>query len=117
MTLSTTKTQQLQSDYIQELIEFFVITFTRYERFDLNSILRSIAFPFVFVFVSYYELIDYLSEMNMDFDYKELSPIVHPLQTINEQMQSFTVKNIRKMQSFPKSYRKQDMINALLITN
>ena len=28
-------------------------------------------------------------------------------------MQSVTVKNLRKLQSFPKSYRKQDMIDAL----
>ena len=86
--------------------------------FNLASILRSIAFPFVFVFVLYSELIELLTRI--DFELPEFitpKPVQSPLFLINEQLQSVTVKNLRKIQSFPKSYRKQDMINALLITN
>ena len=85
--------------------------------YDLGSIIKSIAFPFVFVFVTYHYLIELLSTINFDLpEFIIPSPTNHPLITINEQLQSLTVKNLRKMQSFPKSYRKQDMINALLIT-
>ena len=102
---------------IDEQIEFFVISFTRYEKFDLDSILRSIAFPFVFVFVCYSMFWAFLTEMQFDLpEFVIAKPFQSPLITINEQLQSVTVKNLRKMQSFPKSYKKQDMINALLIT-
>ena len=86
--------------------------------FDLASILRSIALPFVFVFVCYFELIELLTQTNFELpEFITPKPVQSPLFLINEQLQSVTVKNLRKIQSFPKSYRKQDMINALLITN
>ena len=94
---------------------FVVISFIH--KFDLASILKSIAFPFVFVFVCYSELIEYFTQCNLILpEIKSPAIAIHPLFLINEQFQSVTVKNIRKMQSFPKSYRKQDMINALLYT-
>ena len=86
--------------------------------YDLGSIIKSIVFPFVFVFVTYHYLIELLSTINFNLpEFVIPSPTNHPLFLINEQLQSVTVKNLRKMQSFPKSYRKQDMIDALLITH
>ncbi len=116
MTLSTTQTQQPQVDYIQQTIEFFVISFTRYEKLDVNSFLRDLCFIPVSLYVLITIAWEYFTSTSMIFDVKVLKPIVNPLYTINEEMQSFTVKNIRKMQSFPNKYRKQDMINTLLIT-
>ena len=52
----------------------------------------------------------------MIVDMKVLKPIVHPALLINEELQKLTVKNLRELQSFPKNYKKQDIINALLIT-
>ena len=86
--------------------------------YDLGSIIKSIVFPFVFVFVTYHYLIELFSTINFNLpEFVIPSPTNHPLFLINEQLQSVTVKNLRKMQSFPKSYRKQDMIDALLITH
>jgi len=87
------------------------------DQYDLGSVFKSIAFPFVFLFVSYFYLIDELSAFNFNLpEFVIPTPTNHPLITINEQLQSLTVKKLRQMQSFPKSYKKQDMINALLIT-
>ena len=95
---------------------FIVISFIY--KFDLASILKSIAFPFVFVFVCYSELIEYFSQMNYDLPEFKLPAIaINPLFLINEELQSSTVKNLRQLKSFPKSYKKQDIINALLITH
>ena len=86
--------------------------------YDLGSIIKSIVFPFVFVFVTYHYLIELLSTINFNLpEFVIPSPTDHPLFLINEQLQSVTVKNLRKIQSFPKSYKKQDMIDALLITH
>jgi len=94
---------------------FQVISFI--VNFDLAGILKSIAFPFVFVFVCYCELIDILSTFHFELPAIYIpKAIVHPALLINEDLQLLAVKNLRKLQSFPKSYRKQDMINALLIT-
>ena len=101
-----------------KLIAISINSFIRYVNFDLNSILRSIVFPFVFVFVS----ISYLHDILFTFKF-ELPAItypkafVHPALLINEQLQSVTVKNLRQLQKFPKTYKKQDIIEALLITN
>ena len=94
---------------------FIVISFIH--KFDLASILKSIAFPFVFVFVCYSELIEYFTQINYDLPvFKTPAISINPLFVINEQLQSVTVKNLRQIKSFPKSYKKQDIINALLIT-
>ena len=88
------------------------------KQYDLGSVFKSIAFPFVFVYVCYFELIEILTSCNFNLpEFVIPAPINHPLITINEQLQSLTVKKLRQMQSFPKSYKKQDMINALLITH
>ena len=94
---------------------FILISFI--VNFNLGSILKSIAFPFVFVFVCYSELIELLTACNFNLpEFVIQTPTNHPLLTINDQLQSLTVKKLRQLQSFPKSYKKQDMINALLIT-
>lgn len=111
-----TKTQKLQSNYIQEIIEFFVISFTRYEKLDFDSFLRNLCFVPVSLYVLITIAWEYFTSTTMILDVKVLKPIVHPTLLINEDLQKLTVKNLRKMQSFPKSYKKQDMINALLIT-
>ena len=86
--------------------------------FDLATILRSIALPFVFLYIIQSELIDYFSQINFNLpEFKSPAIAISPLFLINEELQSVSVKNLRKIQKFPKSYRKQDMINALLITN
>lgn len=85
--------------------------------FPLNSILRAIAFPFVFVLVSIQYIYDILFTFN--FELPAISypkAFVHPALLINDQLQSVTVKNLRTIQHFPKTYKKQDIINALLIT-
>lgn len=85
--------------------------------FDLGSILKTIAFPFVFVFVCYSMFWSFLTEIDFELpEFVTVKPFQSPLITINEELQSVTVKNLRKIQSFPKSYKKQDIINALLIT-
>ena len=92
--------------------------FHRYINFDLGSILRAIVLPFVFVLVS----ISYLHDILFTFKF-ELPAItypkvfVHPALLISEQLQSVTVKNLRAIRKFPNSYKKQDIIEALLITN
>ena len=87
-------------------------------RFDLATILRSIALPFVFVYIVQSELIELLTQTNFNLpEFKSPAIAINPLFLINEQLQSVTVKNLRQLQSFPKSYRKQQIIDALLITN
>ena len=109
---------EFQTDSFDQAIAISINSFHRYSEFDLDSILRAIVFPFVFVIVSINYLIELLTTINYDLPVFKTAPIyVSPLFLINEQLQSSTVKNIRKLQSFPKSYKKQDMINALLITN
>lgn len=116
MTLSTTKTQQLQNDCFTELLDFFVISFTRYEKYDLDSLLRDLCFIPVSLYVLITIAWEYLTSTSMIVDMKVLKPIVHPALLINEELQKLTVKNLRELQSFPKNYKKQDIINALLIT-
>ena len=93
-------------NFIQKLITF-----------DLGFYFRAIVFPFVFAIVSIQYLFESLTEMQFNLpEFYLPKPVQSPLFRINVEMQSITVKNLRKMQSFPKSYRKQDMINTLLIT-
>ena len=108
----------LQTDSFDSTIAISINSFQRYSEFDLGSIFRSIVFPFVFVFVCYSELIEYFTQSNFNLpEFKTPEIAINPLFLINEQLQSVTVKNLRQLQSFPKSYKKQDIINALLITN
>lgn len=107
----------LQTNSFTKLIAISMNYFHRYINFDLGSYLRAIAFPFVFVLVS----ISYLHDILFTFKF-ELPAIsypdvfIHPALFINEQLQLVTVKNLRAIQKFPKCYKKQDIIEALLIT-
>ena len=115
MTLSTTKTQQLQNDCFTELLDFFVISFTRYEKYDLNSLLRDLCFIPVSLYVLITITWEYFTSTSMIIDMKVLKPIMHPTLLINEDLQKLTVKNLRKLGNFPSKYKKQEIINALLI--
>ena len=108
---------EFQTDSFTKLIAVSINSFQRYSEFDLDSILRSIAFPFVFVLVSINYLIELLTTINYDLpEFKSPAIAINPLFIINEQLQSVTVKNLRQIKSFPKSYKKQQIIDALLIT-
>ena len=108
----------LQVNSFDQAIAISINSFQRYSEFDLDSIFRSIAFPFVFVFICYSELIELLTQSNFNLpEFKSPAIAINPLFLINEQLQSSTVKNLRQLQSFPKSYKKQQIIDALLITN
>lgn len=86
--------------------------------FDLASIFRNIALPFVFVYVSYFYLIDLISGADFELPKVELPrPTISPLFILSEEFQSETVKSLRSINKFPRNYKKQDMINALLVTN
>ena len=108
----------LQTDSFDQAITISINSFQRYSKFDLGSYFRAIVFPFVFVFVCYSELINILTACNFILpEFKSPAISINPLFLINEELQSVTVKNLRKIKSFPKSYRKQDIINALLVTS
>ena len=109
---------EFQTDSFTKLIAISMNYFHRYINFDLGSYFRAIAFPFVFILVS----ISYLHDILFTFKFELPAitypkPFVHPALFINNQLQSVTVKNLRQFKSFPKSYKKQDIIEALLITN
>ena len=107
----------LEANSFDKPIAISINSFHRYIEFDLGFILKSIAFPFVFLIVSIQYLFELLTEMNLILpEFYSPKPFQSTLFKINVEMQSVTVKNLRKMQSFPKCYRKQDMIEALLIT-
>ena len=116
MTNSNQLQSEFQTDSFTKLIAISINSFHRYIEFDLNSILRAIVFPFVFIIVS----IQYLHDIIYTFKFELPAitypkPFVHPTLLINNQLQSVTVKNLRLIKSFPKSYKKQDIIEALLI--
>lgn len=112
-----TNQSELNVDFIDQQIVFILNSFQRYSEFDLDSILKSIAYPFVFLFICYSTIIELLTESTIILpEFYSPKPIQSPLFLINEDLQKLTVKNLRQFKSFPKSYRKQDMINALLIT-
>ena len=84
------------------------------QSFDLASIFRSIAFPFVFIFVCYSELIDSLTAIEFSFEVFTPQPIVNPFYITAEELQHETVKNLRKLDRFSSKIRKQQMIDQLL---
>ena len=84
--------------------------------FNLAAILRSIAFPFVFLYIIYSESIDYLSQSNFTLpEFLIIKPYQSPLFTINEELQSFTIKNLKQLQSSPNRIKKQSLIDSYLI--
>ena len=112
------RTHPLKQFFILFIMKTFFQVISFIHQFDLGSIFKSIAFPFVFVFVCYEMLIDYFSQCNFNLpEFYSPKPIQSPLFLINEDLQKLTVKNLRGLRKFPRNYKKQDMINALLITN
>ena len=97
---------------------FFRFTFQLFasiKHFDLGNIFRSICFPFVFLFICYFELIEFFSQSN--FNLPEIvipKPYVSPLFLINDELQSLTISNLRKLQSAPKRIKKQSLIDSYL---
>jgi len=84
-------------------------------RFDLATILRSIALPFVFLYIIQSELINYFSQINFNLpEFKTPAIAISSLFLINEELQSLTIKNLREFQSAPKRIKKQSLINSYL---
>ncbi len=83
--------------------------------FDLASILRLIALPFVFLFIIQSEIVHYFSQSSFTFKCIELpKPVQSPLFLINEDLQVLTIKKISEFQSSPKRIKKQSLINSYL---
>lgn len=86
--------------------------------FDLASILRSIAFPFVLLYVTYFHVIDSLSTFTAKLDLVELPKAqIAPLQDLYNQLNSETVKNLREITGIKKRLTKTALIEAYLITH
>jgi len=85
--------------------------------FDLATILKSIAFPFVLLYVLYFEIIDSLSSSITKLDIVELpKPQIAPLQDLYNQLETLTVKNLRNITGIKKRLTKPALIEAYLIT-
>ncbi len=96
------------------MIQFFSLC-RAIRDFDLATILRSIALPFVFLYIIKCEIIDYLSQTTFTFKCIELpKPIQSPLFLINEDLQILTIKKISEFQSSPKRIKKQSLIDSYL---
>lgn len=96
------------------MIQFFSLCRTIRD-FDLASILRSIALPFVFLYIIKQEILDYFSQSTFTFKCLELpKPYQSPLFRINEDLQILTIKKISQFQSAPKRIKKQSLIDSYL---
>ena len=86
--------------------------------FDLATILRSVAFPFVALYVIYFELIDSLSTVSTKLHFPP-SPKVYisPLSDLYNQLNSLTVKNLKEITGIKKRLTKAALIEAYLITH
>ena len=86
--------------------------------FNLASILRSLCFPFVLLFVLYFEVIDSLSTFTTKLDLVELpKPQIAPLSDLYNQLETLTVKNLREITGIKKRLTKSALIEAYLITH
>jgi len=86
--------------------------------FNLAAILRSIAFPFVLLFVTYFYVIDSLSTITAKLDLVELpKPQIAPLQDLYNQLETLTVKNLKEVTGIKKRLTKTALIEAYLITH
>lgn len=86
--------------------------------FNLASVLRSIALPIVFIYVTYFQIIDSLSTSTADLTFPP-SPKVYisPLSDLYNQLNSQTVKNLREITGIKKKLTKSALIEAYLITH
>ena len=86
--------------------------------FNLAAILRSIAFPFVFIYVTYFYIIDSLSTITAKLDIAELPKAqTAPLQDLYNQLETLTVKNLKEITGIKKRLTKSALIEAYLITH
>lgn len=86
--------------------------------FDLASILRSLCFPFVLLYVLYFELIDSLSSFSLNVDFPpEPEPYINPLSDLYKQLEGLTVKNLREITGIKKRLTKPALIEAYLIAH
>ena len=86
--------------------------------FNLASILRSLAFPFVLLFVLYFEAIDSLSTFTTDLNFPPTPKVyISPLSDLYTQLNTLTVKNLREITGIKKKLTKTSLIEAYLITH
>jgi hypothetical protein len=85
--------------------------------FNLAAILRSIAFPFVLLYVCYFYAVDELSTFTTKLDLVELPKAqIAPLQDLYNQLETLTVKNLREITGIKKRLTKTALIEAYLVT-
>lgn len=86
--------------------------------FNLATILRSIAFPFVLFFVLYFETIDSLSSFATDLNFPPApKPYISPMSELYKQLETLTVKNLREITGIKKRLTKPALIEAYLTTH
>ena len=86
--------------------------------FDLASVLRSIAFPFVLLYVTYFHVIDSLSTFTTKLNFPPTPKVyISPLSDLYNQLNSETVKNLREITGIKKKLTKSALIEAYLITH
>ena len=86
--------------------------------FNLASILRSIAFPFVLLYVTYFHIIDSLSTFTAKLNFPPAPKVyISPLSDLYTQLNSQTVKNLREITGIKKKLTKAALIEAYLVTH
>ena len=86
--------------------------------FDLATILRSIAFPFVTLYILYFELIDSLSTYSTKLHFPPTPKVyISPLSDLYNQLNSLTAKNLKEITGIKKRLTKSALIEAYLITH
>ena len=86
--------------------------------FNLAAILRSIAFPFVLLYVLYFEAIDSLSTFSTKLNFPPAPKVyISPLPDLYNQLETLTVKNLREITGIKKRLTKSALIEAYLITH
>ena len=86
--------------------------------FDLASILRSLAFPFVLIYVTYFEIIDSFSTFTTDLNFPPAPKAsINQLSDLYNQLETLTVKNLREITGIKKRLTKTALIEAYLITH
>ena len=86
--------------------------------FDLASVLRSIAFPFVLLFVTYFYVIDSLSSFTAKLNFPPAPKVyISPLSDLYNQLNSETVKSLREITGIKKRLTKTALIEAYLVTH
>ena len=86
--------------------------------FNLAAILRSLCFPFVLLYVLYFEAIDSLSSFATDLNFPPApKPYISPMSDLYKQLETLTVKNLREITGIKKRLTKPALIEAYLIAH